>query len=177
MFLCVRSVAKCTARHTRNISLTQSVCLILYTNNIYLFFCQYKHTMHVQQGVYIANFHDRDPNKRRDLDNWETNKTGKKVRKLATDKKTVISFDRGAIWNYLAIPEKDAFGRPIKSCGKGCHLHLHGYSDAYGPFYSVHSAIGIILATGVFVCVGVSDDCGSVVGGFHCFCGLCLLNV
>jgi len=62
--------------------------------------------------------------------------------------KTVITFDKGGIWSYLDAPAKDAHGNDFKCTSKECHLHLHGITDLYGPFYSSGTATGLIMATG-----------------------------
>ncbi len=75
----------------------------------------------------------------------EASQTHTTKKKLKT--KTVITFDKGGIWSYLEPPSVDINGQPIK-CTKECHLHLHGITDMYGPFYSSGSATGLIMATG-----------------------------
>ena len=63
--------------------------------------------------------------------------------------RTVISFDKGAVWGYLKAPAHNAVGQPydLRSCAD-CSLHLHGVTDEWGPFYSTKAAIGLIMATG-----------------------------
>jgi hypothetical protein len=64
--------------------------------------------------------------------------------------KTVISFNKGAQWTHLAAPDTDADGNPYRCKHEGtCQLHLHGKTHGYGPFYSVASARGLVMATGV----------------------------
>lgn len=65
--------------------------------------------------------------------------------------RTVISFDKGGAWSYLAPPTHDVYGSEI-SCAsheEPCQLHLHGITDAYGPFYSDGNSVGLIMSTGV----------------------------
>eukprot|EP00927_Polykrikos_kofoidii_P016941 TRINITY_DN17699_c0_g1_i1.p1 TRINITY_DN17699_c0_g1~~TRINITY_DN17699_c0_g1_i1.p1 ORF type:complete len:1016 (+),score=209.35 TRINITY_DN17699_c0_g1_i1:93-3050(+) len=67
--------------------------------------------------------------------------------------RTVISFDKGGAWNYLKPPRVDSVGKTYECAGKPiqeCALHLHGTTswDLYAPFYSVESAVGIIMGTG-----------------------------
>jgi len=115
------------------------------------------------EGIYLANFIDEDEPKKGDVANQEesfdaaattdTRKSKKKggaarnSRRLKT--KTVITFDKGGIWSYLEPPKKDSNGQAI-TCPKGqeCHLHLHGITDLYGPFYSSRTATGLIMSTG-----------------------------
>lgn len=53
------------------------------------------------------------------------------------------------MWEYLRAPAKDADGNDYHCLpDNGCHLHLHGVTQGFGPFYSVASATGLILATG-----------------------------
>ncbi len=72
--------------------------------------------------------------------------------------RTVITFDRGASWEYLVPPTEDALGEkvdcassdhPLEAAGpRHCSLHLHGITDVFGPFYSAPSAVGLMMATG-----------------------------
>ena len=79
--------------------------------------------------------------------------------------RTVISFDRGGSWEYLAPPKTDSLGKPVP-CNKDshpgaaqagggvasashCSLMLHGVTDVFGPFYSTPTAVGLLMATGV----------------------------
>lgn len=64
---------------------------------------------------------------------------------------TRITLDSGGEWETLSPPRTDSEGNP--TC-KGCHLHLHGIVSTYSsfsqfpPFYSVPTAIGLMMATG-----------------------------
>mmetsp|Transcript_41952 Transcript_41952/g.70015 ORF Transcript_41952/g.70015 Transcript_41952/m.70015 type:complete len:856 (+) Transcript_41952:36-2603(+) len=112
------------------------------------------------EGIYLANFVDVDDKDKEAITSEQPETTvgeQKKSRKNhgpAKDKakiKTVITFDKGGIWSYLNAPKVDARGDPTNCKGggdSGCHLHLHGITDAFGPFYSLESATGIIMATG-----------------------------
>lgn len=65
--------------------------------------------------------------------------------------RTVISMDKGGQWQYLKPPAKDSRGKPVVcEDSTQCYLHLHGIThfDRYAPFYSVESALGIIMGTG-----------------------------
>eukprot|EP00954_Amorphochlora_amoebiformis_P002243 176601-Amorphochlora_amoeboformis.AAC.1 len=88
-----------------------------------------------------------------DLDNQHEGELGccQLVKRDKAKIKTVITFDKGGIWSYLDAPKFDARGKRTNCKGggdSGCHLHLHGITDAFGPFYSLQSATGIIMATG-----------------------------
>jgi len=62
--------------------------------------------------------------------------------------KTVVSYDKGAVWNLLNAPKFDANGAPVHCQDSGCSLHLHGITSEFGPFYTAGSSIGLVLATG-----------------------------
>ena len=104
------------------------------------------------EGIYLANFIDEaDEQDYDDVEIWddttEAHKGAQQHKPLKT--KTVISFDKGAIWSYLDPPAHDVNGHAVH-CEEAhsCHLHLHGITDLYGPFYSSASATGIIMSTG-----------------------------
>jgi hypothetical protein len=51
------------------------------------------------------------------------------------------------MWQFLQAPKVDAHGRPTAcfaaaTTDPNCHLHLHGVTDLYGPFYSSYAATG-----------------------------------
>ncbi len=112
------------------------------------------------EGIYLANFVDVE-------DGGESTEVSQQAQTSVNEKKqssktrattertgrvkTVITFDKGGIWSYLDPPKVDAAGEPTNCEGGGhggCHLHLHGITDAFGPFYSLESATGIVMATG-----------------------------
>lgn len=65
--------------------------------------------------------------------------------------RTVITFTKGAIWDYIEAPRVDSIGKPFPGCEtRRCYLHLHGISNYhnYPPFYSSSSGLGIIMGTG-----------------------------
>jgi len=65
---------------------------------------------------------------------------------------TMITFDKGGVWQPLKPPSVDSTGVHYPGCsGDKCHLHLFfkGNPLKYSPIYSVASATGLILATGV----------------------------
>jgi hypothetical protein len=124
------------------------------------------------EGIYIANF---VINADLDKDGGDTHTEDQSVPQQDAGKKrakpakvaSVITFDKGGKWHYLAAPEYDADGKKT-NCKEPCHLHLHGITDTYGPFYSTATATGLILATGnlgryltsVYANVYLSRDAG-----------------
>jgi len=106
------------------------------------------------EGIYLANFiDDSDVGKDGQVkENWDETQSGGSTgagrKKLKA--KTVITFDKGGIWSYLEPPAVDIHGKApcANHGGKDCHLHLHGITDLYGPFYSSATATGLIMATG-----------------------------
>ena len=61
--------------------------------------------------------------------------------------KTQITFNKGGKWHDLITEKEDSSNKPY-DCGEFCSLHLHGLSSEFPPFYSVQSAVGLILANG-----------------------------
>jgi hypothetical protein len=113
------------------------------------------------EGVYVANYYD-NAEELEDADQHfiapmgqEASVTGRKKTKAVIDPvvRTVITFDKGAIWEYLNPPKLRTDGTVLRCPAKGkhCSLHLHGVTDVFGPFYSTSSAVGLLMATG---CVG-----------------------
>eukprot|EP01017_Pseudomicrothorax_dubius_P017810 TRINITY_DN19960_c0_g1_i1.p1 TRINITY_DN19960_c0_g1~~TRINITY_DN19960_c0_g1_i1.p1 ORF type:complete len:466 (+),score=44.82 TRINITY_DN19960_c0_g1_i1:60-1400(+) len=110
------------------------------------------------ESVYIANYIDDE-----ELRTWNvksspgmkqasgSRSTGLGL-KLGIEgfRKTVITFDRGGLWTKVKPPSTDANGKPIDCIEDECslHLHLHSSKQAFGPFYSTSSSLGIVLATG-----------------------------
>jgi hypothetical protein len=82
----------------------------------------------------------------------------------------VITFDRGASWEYLTPPHADALGHKIECTsadhpleGSGshhCSLHLHGVTDVFGPFYSSPNAVGMLMVrrAGPAVAAGAGEQ-------------------
>ena len=65
--------------------------------------------------------------------------------------KTVITFTKGGIWDYLEAPRVDSLGKPFPGCeNRKCYLNLHGISNyhSYPPFYSSETGLGIVMGTG-----------------------------
>jgi len=100
------------------------------------------------EGIYLANFIDNTGEEEEDVEE-EQEKTETHEKKAPKHLKTisVITYDKGSTWNYLDAPKKDSNGNPIAPCSN-CHLHLHGITDMYGPFYSTKTATGLIMGTG-----------------------------
>jgi len=68
-------------------------------------------------------------------------------------KKTMISFDKGGIWQPLSPPYKNCDGERIvcktSSAEEFCSLHLHSISSVnFGPFYTTENSVGLIIGTG-----------------------------
>eukprot|EP00960_Hanusia_phi_P077226 768667-Hanusia_phi.AAC.8 len=92
-------------------------------------------------GVYIANVADTSVEPELKLFG------GLQAEDGMVPTKTVISFDKGAMWKDLPPPAKDHLGRPIVC--DGCSLHLNGKTSGFlGPVYSSVSSTGLIMATG-----------------------------
>jgi len=64
--------------------------------------------------------------------------------------RSVISFDMGGFWSYLAPPKKDSNNVEIDCPKESCALHLHDITEfqSFVPFYSYSNALGIIMGTG-----------------------------
>jgi hypothetical protein len=65
--------------------------------------------------------------------------------------RSVITFTKGAIWDYLEAPKLDSLGHPYLGCEtRKCYLHLHGISNYhnYPPFYSSKTGLGLLMGTG-----------------------------
>ena len=125
------------------------------------------------EGIYLSNVYDKEQLKRlkAGLDTTDTTipqekTTGKKstpapfsrtpsaeenlLKQLHDLKKTMISFNKGGIWQPLTPPLKDLNAKKI-ICPDidTCSLHLHSISNTrFGPFYSTENSLGIVLGTG-----------------------------
>lgn len=74
----------------------------------------------------------------------------RRFKELDQYKKTIISFDKGGMWEPLKPPKTTFDGEPI-DCDKDddCALHLHSVSNLkFGPFYSTENSLGIVLGVG-----------------------------
>ena len=125
------------------------------------------------EGIYLSNIYDKGQLKRlkSGLDTTDSaipqeKTTGKKstpapysratlaeenlLKQLNDFKKTMISFNKGGIWQPLTPPIKDANDKKI-ICPDidTCSLHLHSISNTrFGPFYSTENSLGMVLGTG-----------------------------
>mmetsp|Transcript_47589 Transcript_47589/g.110227 ORF Transcript_47589/g.110227 Transcript_47589/m.110227 type:complete len:856 (+) Transcript_47589:51-2618(+) len=68
----------------------------------------------------------------------------------ANNIRTVISFDAGATWNYLDLPQNSQGKNFDCNSKKRCFLHLHDFTDLpdFAPVYSYKNAVGILMGTG-----------------------------
>lgn len=133
--------------------------------------CEFE-KIHSLDGIYIAN--QRDPHARdekyyvnhksdNDLDEYRysdyeeeadgsaVSKRRQKSGREASFVKTVITFTKGAIWDYLDAPKVDSLGKPYPGCeSRRCYLHLHGISNYHNfpPVYSSEKGLGLIMGTG-----------------------------
>lgn len=109
------------------------------------------------EGIYLANFIDEASQGEKTIDIEEAEEESSHAssesdknshhRRHRVMTKTVVTFDKGGLWSYLEPPSADSHGNPIQ-CAGTCHLHLHGVTDTFGPFYSTATATGLIMATG-----------------------------
>ena len=60
---------------------------------------------------------------------------------------TYITFNKGGSWHLLKSPERDSAGKKYE-CGDKCYLNLHATSKKTAGYYSVPSAVGLILGNG-----------------------------
>lgn len=108
------------------------------------------------EGIYLANVVEVLREDEEEAAQTKTSGSSRKAKtavSAAPKKKlhtqTKITFDKGGKWSYLTPPKVDSLGKKIYCQDpKNCHLHLHGITDSYGPFYTTASATGLILATG-----------------------------
>jgi len=72
---------------------------------------------------------------------------------------TVISFDKGGIWQPLSPPYLDSQGRKFSCEDSSCSLHLHSFSSHFSPVYSSPAAIGLLIGTGnIGPCLSYAED-------------------
>lgn len=110
------------------------------------------------EGIYLANRIDptfMKENKKQVID-VSRNPMGdtKQVRAIQNEDasylnyvQTIVTFNKGSQWNYLAAPQRDVDGKLIE-CGDYCFLHLHGTTSKYPPYYTSPNAKGIVLGNG-----------------------------
>lgn len=114
------------------------------------------------EGIYFANVYNDD-----EAQKWKTEVSEKnammtksaRTNKLQKETEGIvskISFNKGGSWVPLKAPKMDSQNKVIKCDKFECSLHLHGFSHTeYPPFYSLESAIGLLLGVGN---VGASLD-------------------
>lgn len=103
------------------------------------------------EGVYIINTMSDDPaGPNVDL---ELSDDDYSEEEAPTQLATKVTFDKGGQWRYLTPPAVDSTGVHYPGCStvNKCYLHLFfkGNPRKYSPIYSVSTATGLILATGV----------------------------
>ena len=97
-------------------------------------------------GVYVANVADTDAEPTMTLAGGLQAIFGASSDGMIPAK-SLITFDKGALWEPIRAPKKDSRGHLIR-CEK-CSLHLNGKtSHQFGPVYSSPSSTGLIMATG-----------------------------
>merc|ERR1712195_21735 len=105
------------------------------------------------EGVYIINTLATDPDGPDLDDELESGLEYSEQEPKPTELTTKISFDKGGKWRYMTPPAVDSTGVHYPGCTtmNKCYLHLFfkGNPRKYSPIYSVSSATGLILATGV----------------------------
>lgn len=73
-----------------------------------------------------------------------------RLKELDQYKMTMVTFDKGGIWDRLRPPKKDAKGNRIECEDEdGCYLNLHSISNTkYGPMYTTENSLGIVIGVG-----------------------------
>jgi len=110
------------------------------------------------KGIYLANYIDNAEQLERakgggnemGISSTRSSSAAISARGAAQEEqvRTVVTFDKGAVWSYLRPPTRNAAGNPIMCATNDCSLHLHGITSEWGPFYTTETAIGLIMATG-----------------------------
>lgn len=111
-------------------------------------------------GVFISNVYtDEAVQLIRDQEKptSKSERRGKRQKEMAKShledldnfKKSLISFDKGGIWQPLTPPSVDSTGAKYPCNGVDCALHLHAMTNTkFGPFYSTENSAGVIIGTG-----------------------------
>ena len=105
------------------------------------------------EGVYLANVISGKYMKlaRQEIENENRGANIGNEKKTAINHrnyvKTLITHNKGGDWKRLKAPAVDSKGDSY-NCGDYCYLHLHSYSSEIPQFYSVDSAVGIIIGNG-----------------------------
>ena len=71
--------------------------------------------------------------------------------RLASQKKTYVTFNKGGKWQSVTPPDTDSHGKSIRCRSSlGCSLHFHAAStqQRIAPLYSFASSPGLIIANG-----------------------------
>jgi len=108
------------------------------------------------EGIFLANYIDVEKGHANDLaihqeatsemGLGDAHQSGGINHQTEAHIQTVITFNKGGEWVQLGLPVTTVTGNAYE-CHE-CSLHLNGVNERHGPFYSVASAPGIILATG-----------------------------
>lgn len=71
---------------------------------------------------------------------------------------TLVSLSKGSEWERLPLPTDPRTNQPVYCADPNCQLNLHLNSKLvirdntyYGPVYSNKHAVGIVLATGIYL--------------------------
>lgn len=116
------------------------------------------------EGIYMTNLYDPEVIKKLksefsgksiNVEKEGSKSKGGKVdsrryREIDNYKQTKISFDKGAMWSYIAPPKYNSLGKKVECEEEDhCFLHLHSFSNTdFGPFYSSVNSLGIVIGTG-----------------------------
>ena len=71
--------------------------------------------------------------------------------RLAKQKKTYVTFNKGGRWTTVTPPDADSHGKAIRcQSSLGCSLHFHAASTQQhiAPLYSFQSSPGLVIANG-----------------------------
>ena len=106
------------------------------------------------EGLYISNIIDDEYMKNAEQEMEEESIENSSMNKPKNIKNayldfiiTKMSYNKGGSWHRLRAPERDSTGKKYE-CEGQCFLNLHGLSSDFPPFYSVDSAVGVIVANG-----------------------------
>ena len=93
-------------------------------------------------GIYLANYIDNVDQ----LERSRGSKRGGKKNEEAV--RTVVTFDKGAIWSYLRPPPR--MQTVDRSCAETTTVRFifMELPQEWGPFYTTSSSLGLIMATG-----------------------------
>lgn len=94
------------------------------------------------EGIVLANVYDSQI--------INSIQVGATIRGLDEYKKTMITFNKGSVWQPLKAPIFNAKGGLIRCESQdSCHLHLHSFSSVkQQPPQSTSNALGILLGVG-----------------------------